>query len=110
MTLQRELGDVPGGPVVAAPAKSLSLILCDAMNCSPLGSSVSGILQARILEWAAISFSRSNGKDSMIPQQGARFDSLVEELLSTCLMVWPKKREHVHGNPPAQQFTPLTCN
>ena len=29
-------------------------ILCDAMNCSPLGSSVLGIFQARILEWVAI--------------------------------------------------------
>ena len=27
------------------------------MDCSPLGSSVPGILQARILEWVAISFS-----------------------------------------------------
>ena len=25
--------------------------LCDPMDCSPLGSSVHGILQARILEW-----------------------------------------------------------
>ena len=31
--------------------------LCDPMNCGPLGSSVHGVLQARILEWAAISFS-----------------------------------------------------
>ena len=31
--------------------------LCDPMDCSPPGSSVHGILQARILEWAAISFS-----------------------------------------------------
>ena len=31
--------------------------LCDAIDGSPLGSSVPGILQARILEWAAISFS-----------------------------------------------------
>ena len=30
--------------------------LCDAMDCSPLGSSVHGILQARILECVAISF------------------------------------------------------
>ena len=29
--------------------------LLDTMNCSPPGSSVHGILQARILEWAAIS-------------------------------------------------------
>ena len=28
--------------------------LCDSMDCSPPGSSVRGILQARILEWAAI--------------------------------------------------------
>ena len=28
------------------------------MNCNPSGSSVHGILQARILEWVAISFSR----------------------------------------------------
>ena len=32
--------------------------LCDPMNCKPSGSSAHGILQARILEWVAISFSR----------------------------------------------------
>ena len=32
--------------------------LCDPMDCSLSGSSVHGILQARILEWVAISFSR----------------------------------------------------
>ena len=32
--------------------------LCDPMDCSPPGSSVHGILQARVLEWVAISFSR----------------------------------------------------
>ena len=32
------------------------LTLCDPMNSSPPGSSVHGILQARILEWVAISF------------------------------------------------------
>ena len=31
------------------------LTLCDLMDCSPPGSSVHGILQARILEWVAIS-------------------------------------------------------
>ena len=34
--------------------------LCDPMDCSPPGSPVQGILQARILEWIAISFSRYN--------------------------------------------------
>ena len=33
--------------------------LCDPMQCSPPGSSVNGILQARILKWAAIPFSTS---------------------------------------------------
>ena len=32
--------------------------LCDPMDCNPPGSSVHGILQARILEWVAIPFSR----------------------------------------------------
>ena len=32
--------------------------LCDHMDCSSPGSSVHGILQARILEWGAIPFSR----------------------------------------------------
>ena len=32
--------------------------LCDPTNYSPPGSSVHGILQARILEWVAIPFSR----------------------------------------------------
>ena len=36
--------------------------LCDPMNCSPPGSSVHGILQARILEWVAISFSRGSSQ------------------------------------------------
>ena len=36
----------------------LCLILCDPVGCSPPGSSVRGILQARILERVAISFSR----------------------------------------------------
>ena len=34
--------------------------LCDPMNCSPPGSSVHGILQARILEWVAFPFSRGS--------------------------------------------------
>ena len=39
----------------------LCLTLCDPMNCS---SSVHGIFQTRILEWAAISFSRGSFRPS----------------------------------------------
>ena len=43
----------------AAAAKLLQSCptLCDPMDSSPSGSSVHRILQARILEWVAISFS-----------------------------------------------------
>ena len=40
----------------------LCLPLCDPMNCSPLGSSVHGILQARILEWLVVPSSRSDNR------------------------------------------------
>ena len=36
--------------------------LCNPMDCSPPGSSVHGILQARILEWVAISSSRGSSR------------------------------------------------
>ena len=39
---------------------SVSPALCNAMDCSPPGSSVFGILEARILEWVAIPFSRAS--------------------------------------------------
>ena len=38
----------------------LCLTLCDPMDCGPLVSSVHGILQAKILEWIAIAFSRGS--------------------------------------------------
>ena len=45
----------------AAATKSLQscLTLCDPIDCSPPGSLVPGILQARTLEWVAISFSNA---------------------------------------------------
>ena len=41
----------------------LLLRLCDPMDCSPPGSSVHGIFQARVLEWGATAFS-----DNMLVQ------------------------------------------
>ena len=41
------------------------------MDCSPPGSSVHGILQARILEWIAIPFSRD------LPDPGIELESLM---------------------------------
>ena len=50
-----------GTTAVAAAAKMLQscLTLCDPIDSSPPGSPVPGILQARILEWVAISFSNA---------------------------------------------------
>ena len=45
----------------AAAAKSCQscLTLCDPTDSSPPGSTIPGILQARTLEWVAISFSNA---------------------------------------------------
>ena len=61
--LHRTLSDRPGSyPFAAAAAAAKSLqpcpTLCDPIDGSPPGSPVPGILQARILEWVAISFSK----------------------------------------------------
>ena len=48
------------GPAMLAAQSCLSL--CDPMDCGPPGSSVHGISQARILEWAAVSFSRGSSQ------------------------------------------------
>ena len=50
------------GVVVIAPCSAAKsyLTLCDPMDCSMAGSSVRGILQARALEWVAISFPRKS--------------------------------------------------
>ena len=45
--------------IAAAAAKLLQSCppLCDPIDCSPLGSSIHGIFQPRVLEWVAIAFS-----------------------------------------------------
>ena len=64
------LGDLPNSqfkpvslisPALAAAAKSLQscLTLCDLRDGGPPGSPIPGILQARTLEWVAISFSNA---------------------------------------------------
>ena len=60
-------------------AKSLQsyLTLCKPMDCSPPGSSVHGILQARILEWVAFPFSRGSSQ----PRDGTRSPALQADSL-----------------------------
>ena len=61
----------------------LCLILSDPMDCSPPGSSVHGISQARVLEWGAIAFSDryTYGYLNLIEAE-----ELSEEILSSMLL------------------------
>ena len=63
--------NLPQHAAVAAKSLQSCLTLCDPIDGSPPGSSVTGILKARILEWVAISFS--------IPQH-SRHACLVPDL------------------------------
>ena len=49
------------------------LTLCDPMDCSLPGSPIHGIFWARVLEWAAISFSRDRTQVSCTVIAGRRF-------------------------------------
>ena len=72
-----------GGRVVvgkgSAAAKSLQscLTLCDPIDGSSPGSPVPGILQAKTLEWVAVSFSKVHSNHHT-PQEGSR-ESIVDE-------------------------------
>ena len=63
----------------AAAAKSLQSCptLCDPIDSSPPGSTVPGILQARTLEWVAISFSMNWTEHCPIPNNTNYIDKLV---------------------------------
>ena len=52
------MGDLAHPLLVSVSAQSCPT-LCESVDCSPPGSSVHGIFQARVLEWGAIAFSES---------------------------------------------------
>ena len=72
------------------------LTFCDPMDCSPPGSSVHGILQARILEWAAISFPQG-----IFLTQGSNLGLLH---CTGCFTVWATREAHIYY----MKFTILT--
>ena len=68
---------VNGGGLVT----KLCLTLCNPMDCSPPGSSVHRVFQARILEWVAMSSSRESSNPGIKPGSPAlQADSLPTEL------------------------------
>ena len=77
------------------------LILCNPMDCSPPGSSVHGILQAGILEWVAVPYSRGSsrlrdrnhvscfaGKFFTAELLGSSFYIYVPGGVNVCLCMW----------------------
>ena len=90
------LGMKPGSPALQADSllteskvintwwwlsRSVMSDSCDPTDCSPPGSSVHGSLQARILEWDAISFSGDLPNPGIQPRSPAlQADSLLTEL------------------------------
>ena len=82
------------------------LTLCNPMDCSPLGSSVHEILQARIPEWVAIPFSRDlldPGIELRSPT--LQVDSLPSELQGAFGIMWltTKHSKPIHMPPNRKQ-------
>ena len=64
--------------------------LCDPMDCNLPGSSVHGILQARLLEWVAISFSRGSSQP--------RDWTCVSCISGRRFTIWATREAPVFGN------------
>ena len=62
--------------------------LCDPMDCSPPGSSVHGILQARVLKWVAIPFSRESSQ----PRDWIQVSCLAGRFFT----IWATREAHVY--------------
>ena len=67
---------VPNSVLVAQSRPTL----CNPVDCSPPSSSVHGILQARVLEWVAISFSRGSSRP--------RDRTQVSRIAGRCFNLW----------------------
>ena len=65
--------------------------LCDPMDCSLPGSSIRGILQARILEWVAISFSRGSSQ----PRDWTQ----VSRIGGRCFNLWATRKAQIYPYP-----------
>ena len=65
--------------------------LCDPMDCSLPGSSIRGILQARILEWVAISFSRGSSQ----PRDWTQ----VSRIRGRCFNLWATRKAQIYPYP-----------
>ena len=88
-------GGFPGGSDDKEYACSAGVkcpTLCHPVDCSPPGSSVHGILQARILEWTATSFSRGSSQ----PRDRTR----VSCIAGRCFIFWATREAGDMGSIP----------
>ena len=74
--------------------------LCDPVDCSPPGSSIHGILQAKILEWVAISFSRGSSPFKQLTFYGEQIttEDKPRELLNRVISL------QLNGRPDLQRI------
>ena len=74
--------------------------LCDPMNCNLPGSSVHGILQARILQWVSVPFSRGSSQSGIEPKSPTlQADTLPSEPWlslshSHLLLIWSEDQKY----------------
>ena len=73
----------------ASVSCSVCLTLYDTTDCSPPGSSVRGILHARILEWVAISFSRRTSW----PRDQTQISCIAGGFFTNWVTKWPKSHQ-----------------
>ena len=65
------------------------------MDCSPPGSSIHGIFQTRVLEWAAISFSRGSSRP--------RDRTWASHIGDRCFTIWATREEGTSKSTRAMQ-------
>ena len=80
---------LPFGVLLCVLLTPSCLILCNPMDCSLPGSFVYGILQARILEWVTIPFS----KGSSGPRDRTQVSSIADEFFTTQPAGKPPKKK-----------------
>ena len=79
--------------------------VCDPMDYSPPGSSVHGILQARILEWVAISSSRGSSQ----PRDQTCISCIGRQILYHSTTGKPKHYKYILPKIPVLNWSPQSC-
>ena len=89
--------------LVVVLVAQLSPTLCDPLDCSPPGSSVRGILQARILEWIAIPFTRGSSQ----PRNQTRVSCVASRFSTVCATAGDQMLTTLPSSPAAALGLPL---